>query len=65
MNIRTLVGTVALNILAISSFGQTEGVVEEFDVNFWKDSTGLTVLTPAEKEFKGVFLKDFHIKTFF
>ena len=64
MNIRTLVGTVALNILAISSFGQTEGVVEEFDVNFWKDSTGLTVLTPAEKEFKGVFLKDFHIKTF-
>ncbi len=64
MKLKTILSAVALNILAISTYGQTEGTIAKFDVDFWKDSTALTTLTPAEKEFKGVILKDFHIKTF-
>jgi hypothetical protein len=64
MKLRILLSGIVLNILTISSYGQTEGVVEKFAIDFWKDSTALTVLTPEEKELKGVFIKDIHIKKF-
>ena len=64
MNIKKTISVIALNILTIISYGQKEGTAEKFDVNFWKDSTVLTTLTPVEKEYKGVILKDYHIRKF-
>ncbi len=64
MSIKKIISVIALNILTVISYGQKEGIVEKFDVNFWKDSPVLTTLTPSEKEFKGVVLKEYHIRKF-
>ena len=64
MKLKKVISAISLCILTIMCCGQTEGISKKFDLNFWKDSTVLTLLTPSEKEFKGVVLKDYHIKTF-
>lgn len=64
MRLSTVLSVFMLNIICFAGSAQIEGKVAEFDEGFWKDSTALTVLTREEQEFKGIILKEIHVKKF-